>query len=163
MNTYSGVSFHDAASPAAGLAEWQSLMRRACDAARCGNTALAGHLYQQSLVIAQSLMTHGDGFNADDRLAAFVVTRLNLADLHNDLDEPQAAVAHLCGAHETLMGLVRDQAGDHDMQQAAFRHSRETHAALLAYLSEHGSHPAVLDALRAGCMPFPPARSHTLH
>ncbi len=163
MNTYSGASFHDAAAPAAGLAEWQSLMQRGCDAARCGNTALAGHLFQQSLVIAQSLMTHGGGFSADDRLAAFVVSRLNLADLHNDLDEPQATVAHLCGAHETLMALVRDPSGDHDMQQAAFRHSRETHAALLAHLNEHGSHPAVLDALRAGCMPFPLVRSHTLH
>jgi hypothetical protein len=148
---------------APGLVEWQSLMRRGCDAARCGNTALAGHLYQQSLVIAQSLMAHGRGFSADDRLAAFVVTHLNLADLHNDLEEPHAAVAHLCGAHETLMALVRDPHGDHDMQQAAFRHSRETHAALLSHLSEHGSHPAVLDALRAGCMPFPIARSHTLH
>ncbi len=163
MNVYFGASLHEAAMPAAGLAEWQSLMRRGREAARCGNTALAGHLYQQSLVIARGLIARGDTSSADDRLAAFVVTHLNLADLHNDLDEPQAAVVHLCGAHETLMALMRDPAGDHDMQQAAFRHSKATHTALLDHLSEHGSHPAVLDALRAGCMPFPLTRGHTLH
>ncbi len=105
MNTYSGAFLREAAAFAQGLLEWQSLRRRGGDAARCGNTALAGPLFQHSLVIAQ----------------------------------------------------------DHEMQQAAFRHSRETHAALLSHLSEHGSHPALLNALRAGCMPFPLVRSHTLH
>ena len=146
-----------------GLRAWERVMRRGVDAARGGQLLLAEGLYLQALGLAQPLLDAGCAERADDRIAAFVVTHLNLADLHNDLDEPQAAVVHLCGAHETLMALMRDPAGDHDMQQAAFRHSKATHTALLDHLSEHGSHPAVLDALRAGCMPFPLTRGHTLH
>jgi hypothetical protein len=84
-------------STTGGLRTWERLMRRGLDAAR--------------------------GECADDRIAAFVVTHLNLSDLRRDAERIEDAVAHL---------------------------------------GEHCGHPAILAALRAGCMPFPPP-GITLH
>ena len=52
------------------------------------------------------------------------------------------------------MALLRDPGADPLLQQAALRHSRETHAALLEHLEERGNADTVLAALRAGCMPL---------
>lgn len=50
------------------------------------------------------------------------------------------------------MRLLCDPQAGIDLRQAALRHSRETHAALLAHLQTHGPHPAIARALRAGCL-----------
>lgn len=142
-----------------GLPEWEGLMRGVCDAMRRGQASLAETTCLQALAIAQSLLTAGDAARADDRMAAFVVTHLQLADLCRNADREHDAVTHLCTAHCTLMALLRSGSTEPALQQAAFRHSRETHAALLAHLAEHGSDPAIVAALRAGCMPF----SHAAH
>lgn len=145
-----------------GLHAWERVMRRGVDAARCGQLLLAESLYLQALRLAQPLLDAGCAGRADDRIAAFVVTHLNLSDLHRDAERSDDAVAHLCMAHCRLMALLRDPLAEPALQQAACRHSRETHAALVAHLGEHGIHPAILAALRAGCMPFPPP-GVTLH
>ena len=145
-----------------GLRAWERVMRRGVDAARCGQVMLAEGLYLQALDLAQPLLDAGCAECADDRIAAFVVTHLNLSDLHRDAERIEDAVAHLCVAHCRLMALLRDPLVEPALQQAACRHSRETHAALVAHLGEHGGHPAILAALCAGCMPFPPP-GVTLH
>jgi hypothetical protein len=145
-----------------GLPAWERLMRRGVDASRRGHIVLAEGLYLQALGIAEPLLEAGGSESADNRVAAFVVTHLNLADLHRDADRTEDAVAHLCTAHRTLMALLREGQTEPALQQAACRHSRETHAALISHLGEHGAHPAILAALRAGCMPFPPP-GVTLH
>jgi hypothetical protein len=151
-----------AEASAGGLPAWERLMRRGVDASRRGHLVLAEGLYLQALGIAQPLLEAHGGESADNRVAAFVVTHLNLADLLRDAERTEEAVDHLCTAHRTLMALLRDGQTEPALQQAACRHSRETHAALVAHLSEHGAHPAILAALRAGCMPFPPP-GITLH
>lgn len=145
-----------------GLRTWERVMRRGVDAARGGQLLLAEGLYLQALGLAQPLLDAGCAECADDRIAAFVVTHLNLSDLHRDAERTEDAVAYLCVAHCRLMALLRDPQAEPALQQAACRHSRETHAALVAHLGEHGVHPAILAALRAGCMPFPPP-GITLH
>lgn len=159
MNRSPGLPLAPASLPPPGLPEWERLMRGACDAMRRGQAALAESTCLQALAIAQALLASGDVACADDRVAAFVVTHLQLSDLHREADHAHAAAAYLCTAHCTLMALLRSAATEPALQQAAFRHSRETHAALLAHLAEHGSDPAIVAALRAGCMPF----SHALH
>ncbi len=165
MNPFSSISLTAGLPSVGGLREWEGLMRRGVDAARCGHAMLAEGLYLQALGIAQGLLeADARGHSADDRVAAFVVTHLNLADLHRDAEQTNEAVAHLCAAHRTLMALLRDAGTEPTLQQAACRHGRETHAALMAHLGEHGSHPAIVAALRAGCMPFPPPpHGITLH
>jgi len=154
-----------AGAPApAGLGEWEHLTRQALAAERCGQGALAGCLHRRALVLALSLLQSGraSGPSADSRMAAFVVTHLNLADLHACAGEIDAAVDHLGAAHRTLMALLRDAQAGPALQQAALRHSRETHAALLAHLSAHGSHPGIVAALQAGIQPFPLAAQHAI-
>ncbi|MGJ7491318.1 hypothetical protein [Variovorax sp. ZT4R33] len=147
-----------------GLPAWEGLMRRGIEAAREGRADRAEALYCRALDLAQRLLDAPDAppASADDRIAALVVSHLNLADLYRDADRMEAGVAQLCTAHRALMALLRDRRAGPALQLAACRHSRETHAALVAHLDEHGAHPAVLAALRAGCMPFPP-HGATLH
>ncbi len=143
-------------------------MRTGTDAARCGQAVLAEGLYLKALALSRALLDHSpvgeDG--ADDRVAAFVVTHLNLADLHADGEQTALAAAYLCAAHRALMSLLRDPGADPLLQQAALRHSRETHGALLEHLEQYGNADAVLAALRAGCMALmtsPLRSSPTLH
>lgn len=159
MNRTPGLPLASVRPLPPGLPEWEQLMRSACDARRGGQAALAEAACRQALAIAQALLAGGEASRADDRVAAFVVTHLQLADLHLDADRVRDAAAHLCTVHCTLMALLRSPATEPLLQQAAFRHSRETHAALLAHLAEHGSDPAIVAALRAGCMPL----SHAAH
>jgi hypothetical protein len=140
-----------------GLRAWARVMRRGVDAARCGHVMRAEGLYLQTLDLTQPLLDAGCAECADDdRIAAFVVTHLALSDLHREAERIEDAVAQLCVAHCRLMALLRDPQAEPALQQAACRHSRESHAALVAHLGEHGEHPAILAALRAGCMPLSP-------
>ena len=143
-------------------------MRSGTNAARCGYALIAEGLYLEALALSRALLacSPSEDESADDRVAAFVVTHLNLADLHAEAEHTAAAAAWLCSAHCALMSLVRDPAADRDLQQAAVRHSRETHAALLEHLGQHGNADTVLTALRAGCMSFmasPTSGRPTLH
>ena len=156
MNPSFAASEGSEALSSGGLRAWERVIRRGVDAARCGHLLLAEGFYLQALDLAQPLLDAGCAERADDRIAAFVVTHLNLSDLHRDAERTEDAVTHLCVAHCRLMALLRDPLAEPALQQAACRHSRETHAALVAHLGEHGVHPAILAALRAGCMPFPP-------
>ncbi|MBB3181234.1 hypothetical protein [Variovorax sp. Sphag1AA] len=143
-------------------------MRNGTNAASSGQVLLAERLYLEALVISRALLegSHVSAEPPDDRVAAFVVTHLNLADLHAEAENPALAADYLCTAHCALMSLLRDPGADRSLQQAALRHSRETHAALLEHLGQHGNVENVLAALRAGCMSVTanPARpAPTLH
>ncbi|MDO9438456.1 hypothetical protein [Hydrogenophaga sp.] len=147
----------EASASAHLLGNWETLMREGVQASRGGNAATARRLYLQALDIAQTLLAFQacDGSGADNRVAAFVVSHLNLADAYRDADQTPQALAHVCNAHHTLMALMRDAEASPALQQAARRHSRDTHTALLDHLALHGSHPDIEAALRAGCMPYP--------
>ncbi len=158
------------AAPAAAqpsLADWQVLMRAGVEHVSGGRFAHADRCYAEALAIARALLLRsiaGDEAEAgaervhDDRVAAFVVTRLNMADLCMALGERHAAVAHRCIAHRTLMTLLRSDKVAPALQQAALRHSRQTHVALLDHVAVHGSHPDVDVALRTA--PQPAATFH---
>ena len=162
MDTYSSAQPFTSTATLPGLQEWEHLMRQAVDATRFGNAATAERLYREALFIAEAVLddaacecpTHA-GACADDRVAAFVVTHLNLSELLVDADCAAEAIAGLCTAHRRLMALLRHPNTSPAMQLAACRHSRETHAALLSHLTGPDNHPAIVAALQAGCMPFP--------
>ena len=149
----------------ARLLEWERVMRRANGEARVGHVlpALAG--CHEALALAHQLMsdlsTAGTG-DAGDSIAALVVSRHNLADLHADAGCIDLAAAQRSRAHEELIALVLHARGDADLQLAALRHARETHAGLMHHLTEHGDHPAITRALQAGCLAFS-ACPDTLH
>ena len=163
MHTHSHAEVPRGMTPSDCLREWEGTMRRGTDAARSGQPQRAGSFYLKALALSRALLGRAGAAAADDRsddcVAAFVVTHLNLADLQAEAGETELAALYLGAAHCALMALLRDPGTDPAWRQAACRHSRETHAALLAYLDEHGHQADILAALHAGCLPFPPSRS----
>ncbi|WP_147282848.1 hypothetical protein [Pseudorhodoferax soli] len=133
------------------LLPWQSLMSRGTAAARQGHVLLALASFQEALGMARALLTK-PGERSDDCVAALVVSHHNLAEVQLDAGGNDLAAAQLASAHETLMHLLCNPTTDGALRQAALRHSRETHAALLLYLEAHGAHPMIARALRAGCL-----------
>lgn len=124
-------------------------MRDGHRAAASGHAGVALRHTRQALVIARSLLDESPpSVPVEDRVAALVVSHHNLADLYQAAHLPDQAVAHLCQAHATLMALCRDDTIGTALRQAAWRHTRETHAALLLFLGENGPHPTVAQALQ---------------
>jgi len=161
-----GTHISSLASPRSDLLQpWHAVMARGVSAARQGQLVLALASYQQALGIVRALLRRpspGLAARADDCVAALVVSFHNLAELQADAGGSDLAAAQLAGAHEALMRLLCDPTACHALHQAALRHSRETHAGLLRHLGEHGPHPAITRALRAGCLALA-AGTSTLH
>ncbi|MDO9405792.1 MAG: DUF2753 family protein [Polaromonas sp.] len=150
------LSTRPAAVPAS-LAQWERLMRSAQAAARMEQLVLSLATCWQALAVAQELVIDPPRGRANDCVAALVVSHHNLADMQLEAGGNDLAAEQLSQAHEALMLLLAPATGPHDprhteLQQAAWRHSRETHAGLMRYLAEHGQHPAIARALRVGCM-----------
>lgn len=154
------------ASPRSDLLQpWHTIMARGVCAARQGQLVLALASYQQALSIVRALLRQPSpdvAERADDCVAALVVSFHNLAELQADAGGSDLAAAQLASAHEMLMRLLCDPTVCSALHQAALRHSRETHAGLLRHLSEYGPHPAIVRALRAGCLALG-AGTSTLH
>ena len=148
------------------LRAWARLMHGAAQAVAKQKLAQAQRLYEQAMVLSQTLYDEVAALPAsapDDHLAAYVVTRLNVAHLHRAMGEPELAGHGLCLAHRALLVLTRDQRVAVGARQAAFRHARETHAALLADVAEQGASANVLHTLRVGGMPLALHDGSTLH
>ncbi|WP_394790970.1 hypothetical protein [Rhodoferax sp.] len=148
------------------LGQWENLARRGSQAMQTGHAGLALLSFQHALSIAQSLLhsaqANDQAHQADDCVAALVVSHHNLADLFTHNRQPEQAAIHVCCAHRTLLGLLRGQLPDrHDLlqppslalQQAAWRHSRETYAGLLQYQRDWGPCPAITQLLQASTHP----------
>jgi len=131
---------------------WERVMREAVRTSQAAPANVALKAYQQALEIAHRLIGQSPSGRADDCVAALVVSHHNLADLHAELGDIDSAAEHLCRAHETLITLFLDAGRGASLQQAALRHSRETHVALLNHIRAHGPHPLMTRALSAGCL-----------
>lgn len=94
----------------------------------------------------------------DDYLAAWVVTHLWIAELLAERQQLPAAQDYLCDAHTALLDLGLRTAAPW-LQQAVWRHQRETLQALQQWQRQHGPTDrvsALLDATR-GPLPSPPS------
>jgi hypothetical protein len=131
---------------------WESLMRQAVADERAGQPSLARAGYERALAIAHRLLDAPPPGRTDDCLAALVVSHHNLADLLIDSNDRDAAARHLCHAHDTLIALHTSIARPVSLRQAALRHSRETHMALVRHVARHGPHPLIARTLDAACV-----------
>lgn len=97
-----------------------------------------------------------------DRLAAFVVAHLNIADCYADMGQPSSAAECLSCAHHKLMALLHGDTVPESLQIAASRQLHQTYAALSEHRAKHGEHPLVERALNAcrAHMPVPGALLH---
>ncbi|MCM8564046.1 hypothetical protein [Thauera linaloolentis] len=138
-------------------------MAQGLDADRGRRPAQARALYLRAQKIAYVLLAGPGGeVMDDDRVAAFVVTHLNLADALVDDGRSGEAAACLCAAHRTLMSLMCDETASASLRMAAGRHSRETHAALILHRSEYGDRPEIMAVLGNEGM-LPAAAGACLH
>jgi hypothetical protein len=102
--------------------------------------------------MTQANVTPDDPAGADACLAMFVNSRLATADLRQDAGQVDAAAQDLAETHQTLMALIDQSPHRSTWHQTAVWHSRRTHCALLNHVQEHGGHPAIDAAFRAGCL-----------
>ncbi|WP_148715480.1 hypothetical protein [Chitinolyticbacter meiyuanensis] len=118
-----------------------------------GDTDSARRAYLYALSLAQGLLSHGE--DADEAVAALVVTHHNLADLYLASRRAELAADHLCAVHRQLLTLA--DGGAPALLAAARMHLRRTRMELLRFLAEHGSHAHVEATL---ALPFPAAWLH---
>ncbi|MBY4673877.1 DUF2753 domain-containing protein [Burkholderia multivorans] len=136
------------------LSLWETVTRQAIATARATGAGSALLSYERALLIARQLLVAPPPGRAEDCVAALVVSHHNLADLHFEYGDVDTAASHLCCAHEALLALILNSDRDISLRQAALRHSRETHLALISHVSTHGPHPLITRALRSGCVAF---------
>ncbi|MFZ4286728.1 hypothetical protein [Variovorax sp. HJSM1_2] len=131
------------------LRDWERLMHHGRHAQLLGQQTSALQLTLEALTLAATLLEERLG-PPDDCVAAWVVSQHNMAFLRQQAGDTDSAASDLCQAHAGLMALLRDASASPALQQAAWRHSRETHAALLQFLREPGvpAHASALTQVR---------------
>ncbi|WP_438390082.1 hypothetical protein [Caballeronia sp. DA-9] len=134
----------------ASLSLWECVMRAAVAALRAAQPLAAFQGYEHALAIAHRLIEQPPEGRAGDCVAALVVSHHNLADLELERGRIDHAVAQLCAAHEALLKIFLDTTRGPALQQAALRHSRETHVALLNHVATHGPHTSIARTLELG-------------
>jgi hypothetical protein len=82
---------------------------------------------------------------AERQIAALVVTRHNLADLYRHSSQLEAAITHLCDAHETLFQLFHHP--HYDIRELAQRHLRVTYQELMTFTQRHGQQARIKQTL----------------
>lgn len=144
------------------LRDWKSLMDAASRAWHSRAHTQAMQLHQRALTLAQALMTCTATSEVadDDRVAAFVVTHLNLADLLDRDGQTLAAGECLCNAHCFLLALLNTPDLCASLHGAVARHLRETHLALMAHVADHGEHAHITHSLRAAQRPMASSALH---
>lgn len=148
--------------PVGVLPDWTQTMRRATQAHHNGQWVMAQTQYQMALGMARGLVVQGgegalragqiSDSEADACVCACVSSHLCLASLLAEEGCTEQAAATLAQAHLTLLALIRQHPLTDGWHRAAVWHGRDTHAALLAHRAEHGDHPDIDRALRAGCL-----------
>ncbi len=125
-----------ASAPRATLAAWEELAQRASGYRRQGRTLEALQLFRQALAVAEGLFSAPGLASADAQahacIAALVVSHHNLADVYLHSGAPATAAQHLCDAHASVLQLTTSDVTA--LSTAAWRHLRETRAALLQFV-----------------------------
>ena len=147
------------------LGEWRQLTNAVINATRehCTVQALAWH--EKALRVAHRLLSHVEevsDVSDDDRLAAFVVAHLNLAECLQATDQSASAGECLRCAHNRLTRMLQGDDASDSMRVAASKHIRYTYAALSDHHAEHGRDVHAVDGLRSS-EPHMPAHSTLLH
>ncbi|AKK00241.1 hypothetical protein VM99_19965 [Pseudomonas chlororaphis] len=121
------------------MEHWKRTIERANRWFRLGEWVDAREAYLQALALAQVLFERWP--DADEAVAASVVSHHNLADLHLCLNQPEESVEYLCAIHQRLLQTMQDERLAPALRAAALRQSHKTYVELLNFISEHGEYP----------------------
>lgn len=134
------------------LSQWESITRQALAVAHESGAVVAFAGHEQALSIARQLLVAPPAGRAEDCVAALVVSCHNLADLHIEHGDADTAASYLCRAHESLLALLVDPDRTTSLREAALRHSRATHLALISHVAAYGPHALITRVMRMGCL-----------
>ncbi|MDR0260160.1 MAG: hypothetical protein LBI76_10165 [Comamonas sp.] len=133
----------------ASLTAWEELARKATQQLQTQPPQTVLPLLFKAQQLAQRLVASPQlDVHPDHCLAAWVVSHHNLADVLSQCGQRPLAQEYLCDAHLGLADLAERHASAM-VQQAAWRHLRETRRALLLWQRLHGAQTQVAAALRA--------------
>ncbi len=136
-------------APPTPLQAWEQRMQRAQALWQNGEQEFALAQLVQAIPLAHQLLRSPYlTVQPDDYLAAWVVTHLWIAELLAERQQLPAALDYLCDAHTALLGLGHSTEVTL-LQQAAWRHQRETVQALLQWQRQHGPSARVTQLLQA--------------
>jgi hypothetical protein len=121
------------------MQHWKRTIEQANRCFSLGEWVEARELYLQALALAQ---VHFERWpDADEAVAACVISHHNLADLHLSLGQPEESAEYLCAVHQLLLQTMQNNRLPPALRQAALRHSNKTYVELLGFISEHGEYP----------------------
>ena len=121
------------------MEHWKRTIERANRCFNQGELVDAREHYLQALALAQVLFERWS--DADEAVAAFVISHHNLADLHLRLNQPEESAEYLCAVHQHLLQTLQDERLALELRQAALRQSSKTYVELLNFIGEHGEYP----------------------
>ena len=121
------------------MEHWKRTIERANRCFAQGELVDAREHYLQALALAQVLFERWS--DADEAVAACVISHHNLADLHLRLNQPEESVEYLCAIHQRLLHTMQNDRLVPALRQAALRHSSKTYVELLSFIGEHGEYP----------------------
>ena len=102
--------------------------------------------YLQALALSQVLFERW--YDADEAVAAYVISHHNLADVHLRLEQPEESAEYLCAIHEYLLLCLVDVRLKPELRQACLRHSRHSYIELLHFTTAHGETPRIRRLLK---------------
>ena len=121
------------------MEHWKRTIERANRCFNLGELVDARELYLQALALAQVLFERWP--DAEEAVAACVISHHNLADLHLRLNQPEESAQYLCAIHQRLLKTLEDVRLAPALRQAALRQSSMSYAELLSFISEYGEYP----------------------
>ena len=141
------------------MEHWKRTIERANRCFAEGEMVDAREHYLQALALAQVLFERWS--DADEAVAACVISHHNLADLLVAMTLPDRAADLLCHIHDCLLATSQSPTSSAALREAAVRHARSTRTELLAFLGKHGHHDGILRCLgQCQCQTEP---AHQLH
>lgn len=107
--------------------------------------------YLQALALSQVLLERWH--DADEAVAAYVISHHNLADVHLRLKQPEESAEYLCAIHEHLLQCLIDTRLTSELRLACLRHSRHSYVELIQFTTAHGDTPRIRRVLKRSVNP----------
>lgn len=128
------------------MEHWKQTIERANRLFSRGEYIDAREHYLQALALSRVLFERWH--DADEAVAAYVISHHNLADVHLRLRQPEESAEYLCAIHEHLLQCLVDSRLTPELRDACLRHSQYSYVELLQFATAHGETPHIRRVLK---------------
>ena len=119
--------------------QWKAILHAGNDAFAKSRHELADEAYLRAISLIRRHFCSWAACNADDAVAALVVSHLNRVDTQIRLQAPDAAAEILRDIHTCLMSFAESVKTAKDLRIAALRHANQTYAVIKRFQADHGA------------------------